>query len=186
MTEQQPAHHDRYLNLMNIVFFVGALLCGIVGSMLKTESAVQTSLYQFSSAFFIAGCTTSGSKLIREGWDIPAAGFTILAISQGIYYASLLIHGPERLPFFSSGVPLFLPGMVLIFFYRLFPLWVRILGLTACLPFLLILIYSLSNYGNQNLVIALFIAGFTIIDITSLFWAFYFWRNYRKGGNAKG
>ncbi len=86
MPERQRFQHERYINLLIGFFFLGALLCGTVGGMLRTESKAQMSLYQFSCAFFIAGCTISGTKLSHEKWDIPAAGFTMLAISQGVYY----------------------------------------------------------------------------------------------------
>jgi hypothetical protein len=181
MANEKPTNHERYIILLIAFFFVSALLCGSAGGIFETESKLQMSLYQFSSAFFIAGRTISFSKLTHEGWDIPASGFTILAISQGVYYASLLINPTDRLPFFSSGVPLFLPGIILISFYKLFPLWVRVFGILSCIPFLLILICTLSNFGSGNLMVILFILGFVLIDLSSLFWAFYFWRNFKKG-----
>ncbi|MFI5263663.1 MAG: hypothetical protein ACHQM6_04010 [Candidatus Kapaibacterium sp.] len=166
---------------MNVFFFFATFVLGNLGATFPDGSKVQIFMWQIAGASFIAGCTVSAAKMVREDWDLPAAGFTMLAIAYGIYYSAIVTPTESQLPVIASGVYMLIPAMFLISLYRGFPLWVRIFGLIACIPFTTVMVFhnlDIQKIGTGEL---LFNMSFILIDFTGLLWGIFFYRNYRRG-----
>jgi hypothetical protein len=178
MSEIRQQRHIVYINI--VLFFVNALL-GFVGAFLPQFGIAQNTAWKLGEACFIAACTITGFKMAREHWDIPAAGFAMLAIAYGVFFAGQnFINASNGITMVADGVLLYLPAMFLITYYTRFPFWVRILGLIACIPFAIILILTFVTDLNAKRDMALFGTSFALIQITGLVWGIYFLKFNRE------
>jgi len=67
-------------------FLAFALACalGLFGGFFP--SAFSSIAYKLADAVFITGCVLVAMKLARKGWDLPAAGYTVLSIAWGVFF----------------------------------------------------------------------------------------------------
>ena len=79
----------------------------------------------------------------------------------------------------GSGVILLLPSMLLIFYYKVYPLWLRISGVVICIPFL-ILMYQVYVGEHVNLFSILNAVSFSLLQLTSLCRGVVILRSMRK------
>lgn len=139
-------------------------------------------------AFGMAGLTLMGIKLADEKKVLPAAGFTMLAISSGILLASIfeicqVVSFESYVKFYriqTSGNFLYLPAMYLISTYEDFKKWIRYVGLIS--SFLLITASFLFLFGNRNFNLLENISnlGFLFMFVATLSWAYNVYINYKK------
>jgi len=140
-------------------------------------------------AFGMAGLTIMGIKLADEKKVLPAAGFTMLAISSGILLASIFeisqVVSYETYEKFyriqTSGNFLYLPAMYLISTYEDFKKWIRYVGLVS--SFLLLTASILFLLGNRDYKTLETISnlGFVVMFFTFFSWAYNVFINYKKG-----
>ena len=145
-------------------------------------------LVAYGNALFIAGLTVMGIKLADEKKVLPAAGFTMFAISGGILTASLFeitqVVSHETYEKFyriqSSSNFLYLPAMYLISAYEDFKKWVRYIGLVSSIPLLIASLMFL--FGNRDFKTLETISniGFGFMTVTSISWAYNVYINYKK------
>ena len=142
----------------------------------------------YGSALFLAGLTVMGIKLADEKKVLPAAGFTMLAISGAILMTSLFeisqVVSLETYEKFyriqASTNFLYLPAMYLISAYEDFKKWIRYIGLISSIP--LILASFLFLFGSRDFQTLENIAnvGFALMAVTSFSWAYNVYHNYRN------
>ncbi len=145
----------------------------------------------YGNALFIAGLTVMGIKLADEKKVLPAAGFTMLAISGGILTASLFeitqVVSLETYEKFyriqSSANFLYLPAMYLISAYEDFKKWIRYIGLVSSIPLLIASLMFL--FGNRDFKTLESISdiGFGFMAVTSFSWAYNVYINHKKVQN---
>lgn len=142
----------------------------------------------YGNALFLAGLTVMGIKLADEKKVLPAAGFTMFAISAAILMTSLFeisqVVSLETYEKFyriqASTNFLYLPAMFLISAYEDFKKWIRYIGLIGSIP---IFIFCLMFFfGNRNFKTLETISntGFTLMAVTSISWAYNVYINYKK------
>ena len=142
----------------------------------------------YGNALFIAGLTVIGLKLADEKKVLPAAGFTMFAISGGILTASLFeitqVVSLETYEKFyriqSSANFLYLPAMYLISAYEDFKKWIRYIGLVSSIPLLIASLMFL--FGNRDFKTLESISdiGFGFMAVTSFSWAYNVYINHKK------
>ena len=142
----------------------------------------------YGNALFIAGLTVMGIKLADEKKVLPAAGFTMFAISGGILTASLFeitqVVSLETYEKFyriqSSANFLYLPAMYLISAYEDFKKWIRYIGVVSSIPLLIASLMFL--FGNRDFKTLEIISdiGFGFMAVTSFSWAYNVYINHKK------
>lgn len=190
--------HEKYITMAIAIGFNTQLLCLILVMLLfppdysKTipsyapESSV---LIEFGLAFFIFGATVMAIKLADERKVLPAAGFTMLAISCGVVMSSLFeitqSNTPEafELSYYisTSSNFLYFPAMLLIFANDDFRKWLRWLGLISSIPYLIASILFLGQYRNYTMLELVNTVGYFLMLLTQMMWALSVYRKYRKG-----
>jgi len=145
-------------------------------------------LVAYGNALFIAGLTVMGLKLADEKKVLPAAGFTMFAISGGILTASLfeitqVVSFETYEKFYriqSSANFLYLPAMYLISAYEHFKKWIRYIGLVSSIP--LIIASFMFLFGNRDFktLEAISNIGFGFMTVTSFSWAYNVYINYKR------
>ncbi len=141
---------------------------------------------EISMALYIFGCTVLGLKLAEEKKTLPAAGFTMMAIAQGVYFILYFMNleNPEKLVeaynTFCGMMYLLLPAMILISFYSHFPRWVNVLGIIACIPNLMVYFQFMTTkkYSEQLDTFSFF--SLILFNITALIWGIFILRNMKN------
>ena len=140
------------------------------------------------NALGIAGLTVLGIKLADEKKILPAAGFTMLAISMGILLVSMFeisqVVSYEAYEKFyriqASGNFLYLPAMYLISAYEDFKKWIRYIGLISSLTLLTASFMFLFGSRDFKTLETISNIGFLIMFITFFSWAYNVYLNNKK------
>ena len=140
------------------------------------------------NALGIAGLTVLGIKLADEKKILPAAGFTMLAISMGILLVSMFeisqVVSHEAYEKFyriqASGNFLYLPAMYLISAYEDFKKWIRYIGLVSSITLLTASFMFLFGSRDFRELETISNIGFFIMFITFFSWAYNVYINYKK------
>lgn len=126
---------NRYAPYFSAAGYLVYLITGVIGALMPPDSFAQALSWQIGSGGAITGNVIAGIWLARRGEDLAAAGFTMLGIVYGIYFASIVMeHIDVKLG--AAAALLMIPAQILITFCRLFPIWVRLFGGLVCLLFL--------------------------------------------------
>ena len=145
-------------------------------------------LVTYGNALSLAGLTVMGIKLADEKKVLPAAGFTMFAISAAILMTSLFeisqIVSHETYEKFyriqASTNFLYLPAMYLISAYEDFKKWVRYIGLVSSVPLLISSFMFLFGSRDFQTLEAISNTGFALMSITWISWAYNVYINYKK------
>jgi hypothetical protein len=82
MTQHEKS--DRQVVFAQLICFLLATILGFSADLFGAE--FRQILYKFVDAIFISGTILVAMKLAREGWDMPAAGYTLLSIAWGVFF----------------------------------------------------------------------------------------------------
>jgi hypothetical protein len=173
-----PVHRVVHLNAL---FYFANSLTGILGAVLARGSLAQISLWLLGAASFMCANTLSAAKLGRDGWDVPSSGFYILAIAQGIFYATLPTLAADTfdrqwLFALCSGVFVMIPAITLINTYAGFPLWLKALGWLACVPFSVLVVLTYLDRSDSPWVYPVMGTGFFLFQTLGSAWGIVLWR----------
>lgn len=162
-----------------VIFLLAFLLAWFVGPFVP--HGISEAVYKTVDMLFVCGTILLAVKLAREGWDMAAAGYTILGIAWGIYFAAmdfnnLGIGGEVRI----SAAYFFMPCMILISFYRPFPLGLKLLTVFCMIPCIVALILQKINPEDEPHIFLWLELGFGLFHITSVWWGIFFYRQYRR------
>ena len=137
-------------------------------------------IYKSVDALFITGSILVAMKLAREGWDLAAAGYTVLSIAWGVlFFAKDFQEQNMGYEILISAFYFLLPSMILIAFYEPFPLFIKILCIISVIPSFIGLIYIKQGRPLADYQIWVKI-NYQAVHIISLFWGFFFYRQHKK------
>ena len=127
-----------YRILIVVGLAVGAVL-GLGGNFIHVGPA-QNVVYTISSLGIIMGSALLAAWFARQGRDTVAIGFALLALAEGIILSSLFLSAstptdPGAYASFAAGVALYAVALLLVSIPPAFPLWTRIAGALAAVPF---------------------------------------------------
>jgi len=172
---------EKHLPVLIAICFAGNFILGGIGQAFPLNSFGQMFSWQWSGLLFMAGTSLYAAKLHTDKWHISSAGFILLSIAQGIIYSMQnLGFSKESESLFAAGIMVFFPGMALLCYYSGFPVWLRIFGLTATLPFLLIMAKIDMRHFDVRKDMWLSIAGFIMLQLTGICWSYFALRPYKK------
>ncbi len=151
-----------------------SFLMSLLGAFFPPESDMQTLIFKIDDLFAISAFACLGSKATSENYDVGAAGFTVLAIAQGLFLSEIDNPGNWNFESSNTAILFMIPSMFLIAYYYVFPKWLRIAGIIAVIPFLILLIIR-SQRGFENTLgdeLIMFIIYHSLI----LCWAWEIWK----------
>ena len=156
-----------------------SFILSVIGSFLPQYSPPQNLIWQIATVAEMVGFSCLAFKASKGEWYIPAAGFVLMAIAQGVFFSSTQIHIVEvNYEQGASGIMFMIPGILMVNYCTLFPRWLRWLGFAGILPmvYVMILIYNQTYHPNSLIENA----GFIFFQLSTLGWAWYFWKDERK------
>ncbi|MBS1659087.1 MAG: hypothetical protein K1X63_07355 [Chitinophagales bacterium] len=178
-------HHkqNRLVVIWQLIIFALAFLLGTFTKLLLPGIPSEI-LFKFVDVLFISGTILLAVKLAREGWDLAAAGFTILGVGWGVFFASIDFFNMDVADeMITSPLYFFIPCMLLISCYKPFPIWIKALNIWCIVPYLVAFIQHRINpdYLKSNF---LWMAiGFISFHTVSLIWGIFFMVQYLRESN---
>ena len=167
-------HHEKTnkeVVISQLICFLLATILGFTADLFANEG--KQIIYKFVDAIFITGTILVAMKMAREGWDMAAAGYTLLSIAWGVFFLAkdfqLQAVGEDIL---ASSFYFLLPSMILISFYTPFPLFIKIIGLFTIIPSLIGLVLIKTKFADSEYLIWRKIS-YQSVHITSLCWGFF-------------
>ena len=178
MTQHEKS--DKQVVFAQLICFLFATILGFSADLFGNEG--RQIIYKFVDAIFITGTILIAMKLAREGWDMPAAGYTLLSIAWGVFFLAKDFQKQDvGADILASSFYFLLPSMILIIFYERFPLFIKIISIVTILPSLIGLIYIKTGASSEDYLTWRKIS-YQSVHITSLFWGVFFYRQYWRSG----
>lgn len=182
-SEHKPNHATEDLNVVRwqLLFFTAALILPFIISPFVNSGKLPETVGKINDMLFVSGTILLAVKLAREGWDMAAAGYTILGIGWGVLFAAIdfqSLHLDTEVR--TSAAYFFLPSMVLICYYKPFPWWLKFLTIACIIPFFIALILQQTSERYEKLVHTWVLIGFNVFHLTSFLWGIFFFRQNKR------
>jgi len=152
-----------------------SFILSLIGSLFPPQGFTQTMFFKIDALFAISAFACLASKTTSEGFDIPSAGFSILAIAQGLFLAEIDVANKWNFASESLGVLFMIPAVILISYYTVFPKWLRIAGIVSIIPFIVILLIHEFSGERDTAVFENIV--FLIYQMVTLCWAWQIWKD---------
>ena len=138
---------------------------------LITDRHIQFFTWDVSSLSLLVGSAIFGMKLEKKEYVTAAAGFTVLAIAEGVIYSELATSGNPDPISVASGMLLYIPSLILIGLFAPFTPAVRIAGLITSLIyiFIVVIVYTTGKMEYDHWLVN---SGFILLNLTSAGWIF--------------
>lgn len=139
---------------------------------------------RIQTALIIVACTAYAIQLAEEKRTLPAIGFTLMSIGQGVLYVVTTFTYntnakiEEAFSMATAGMYLMVPAAVVIGLYsRQFPRWVNALTIVTYVPYTLenILFWITGKLSTGILIIDFF--GNVFMNIVNIAWGIVILRN---------
>lgn len=153
--------------IASIGLAIGAIF-GLAGSLVSGPQ-LQIFLYEFSSVGLTAACVLLAMKFLRQKQDIVATGFLLLAIGEAVMSVGTAAGQLGGQAAFGAGMALYVPALLFISIPPKFPLWVRLMGIAASIPFA-IAAATIFMGGQILSTAALPGAGYGLLTLTIVGW----------------
>ena len=135
-------------HLASIGLAIGAVF-GLSG-LFFTEPVTQTCLFVISGVGLSAGLALLSVKFLRENDDCLAAGFMLFSIGEAILTCNTPAEESTADASFACGMLFYVVAFILISLSKRFPLWLRLTGLAAAIPFSIAAARFLLGYGIDS------------------------------------
>jgi hypothetical protein len=161
-----------YRILISVGLAIGAVL-GLGGSFLPAGPPHNIA-HAISSLGIIMGSALLTAWFARQGRDTVAIGFALLALAEGILLSGLFLSAntptaPAAYASFAAGVALYPVALLLASIPPAFPIWTRIAGALAAIPFAAHALLSLLGYGPKPSG-PLASIGYVLLTLTMVGW----------------
>ena len=177
-------HHERTDKHVVFAQLICFILAGFLGLIADAFGEGTQIVFKLVDAIFITGTVLVAMKMAREGWDMAAAGYTLLSIAWGVFFLAKDFQsqtvGGEIL---ASSFYFLLPSMILITFYQPFPVLIKIIGLITIIPSLVGLVMVKLKVPESDFWLWRKMS-YQSVHFTSLCWGFFVFWQYRKGALA--
>ncbi|HEV8505904.1 MAG TPA: hypothetical protein VGQ53_10905 [Chitinophagaceae bacterium] len=124
---------------------VGCIL-GVAGSVVPSDTFRNLAWATGSVGIIMAGALLA-LFYFRNGYDIMAAGFVILALGEAVVFSSCATNPDNNIPSFGAGSFLWALSIAALSLQKFFPLVVRVTGIIASVLFASV---SISIFSGQQ------------------------------------
>lgn len=181
----ESAREARHIRSAIAVGFIGSFVCMIASMCFPIDFSGELPKYPKAAlllneacyGLFIFGSTLMGIKLADDKRVMPSAGFTMLAIAQGVAFITIfeVQHFSEEefkksYEIMTGMLFLFLPAMWLIARYTDFPRWLNWMGLAAVVPWAVAAILFQSHAAELSTIEKVYGVGYVLVELTALCW----------------
>ncbi|MFI5134260.1 MAG: hypothetical protein ACHQD9_00275 [Chitinophagales bacterium] len=182
--EKRAAQNKYHAVLAIVIGFSGSCFTYVLAQLIPSYE-ITLFLEKFSVGLYLFASTVQGLSLTEEKKTMPAAGFTMMAIAQGVIFTTYfepnnLEGNTQSYELFDGGLLLFFPAMILISFYHQFPIWVKTLGIISCVPFLIDYIIFEQTKHYTPVLDTVYMVAQIMLETTAVIWSIFIWKNYKR------
>ena len=155
---------------------VGAVL-GLIGDQLPLGAA-HVLLLLVRSVGLVVGTTLLAYWHLRQGRALVGAGFAVLSVAEMVMWST---GGPlvGVQPSFGAAVAFYVPALLLIGLPAVLPVWSRVAGLLAAVPFGALATRTLTGGTHVGVLQE---AGYGLLTVALIGWALHLLRESRTEG----
>ena len=113
----------------------------------------------------------------RRGNDVAAAGFLVFVVGETLIVSGSAMSLEDTVPVFAAGTGLWAASLALICGPRIYPAWIRVVGVLAALLFAFVAIHGFMGFGLTPLSKPLPFFAYPFLVATLLGWA---WVHHRE------
>jgi hypothetical protein len=175
MSNQKYKTHLCYWISFGLLF---SFLTSLSGSFLPYQSFFQNLLFKLDGLFAVCAFACLASKATSENYDLAGAGFTMLAISEGLFLASMDQEGHSGDEATITAVFFMIPSFILISYYQKFPKWLHIAGILSTIPFLVLVIIYYATHSAPAPVMRYIV--YLLYQFITLCWAWQIWKDRKN------
>ena len=175
MIKQKHKTHLRYWISLGLL---SSFLVSFTGSFFPYESSIQILLFKLDGLFAVCAFACLAAKATSENYDLAGAGFTILAISEGLFLTGMDQPGHLGDEANVTAVFFMIPSFLLISYYEKFPKWLHIAGILSTVPFLVLLIIYYSTNAAPTPVMRYIV--YLSYQFITLCWAWQVWKEKKN------
>jgi len=142
--------HDLHLAKITGYAFIISSVCYVISLLFPVDLSTDPPIVspwmimfgRIQTALIILGSTSLGIKFADEKKLMPAIGFTMMAIAQGVMFVIFTFTFnsnetmEEAFSLYSASLYLLVPAILMVAFYSDFPRWVNIIGSIAVAGFI--------------------------------------------------
>ena len=167
---------NKSLVFIILIGYIFNLLFGWIGFFCDHGSGFQTLLFQIGNSFAISTSVMTARYTGLRGQHVAASAFILLGITHGISLAALTKTGINVEREATMAMPM-IPALIFMFWCNLFPMWLRILGITPCILFSLV--YVDVHSGEAFVGWALY-SGYATLQIIEVIWGIYLYLDWKQ------
>jgi hypothetical protein len=172
-------HHqleDKRIVYAQLICFTVAFCMPILTSIIPEHR--DSFYWKSADALVITGTVLLAIKSARDGWEMAAAGFTLISIAWGGYFIQHDFSSETSQGVMASSFYFFFPSMLLISFYQPFKWYIKLITIISIVPPLIVLLL-VSNKANGDTIDLWRTINFKFLHFTSLVWGLSVLMNYR-------
>ena len=126
--------NDKHLRILASIGLAIGGLFGMAGSF-APSTPLRSLAWGIDGTGLVMASALLTLKFFREGKEIVAAGFLVFAIGEGVILSGAACDLPASVPSFGAGTALWAMALALISMPKVFPFFVRILGIITTILF---------------------------------------------------
>lgn len=122
--------NERALKLVAAAGLALGGLLGLAGSFAPSDG-LRGLAWGIDGISLVIASALLAAHYFRQGYDFVAAGYIVFAVGEGLVVSGSAMSLAAAAPSFGAGAGLWAAALVLISSPRVYPVWVRALGLVA-------------------------------------------------------
>ena len=173
---------EKHFSVLICIAFFACFVTGIEGGVIRASTGslfAASNVWQIANMLYVVGCAMLSLKATGEGRNVSAAGFILLSIGMGTFFALQTTITADTEAAYVSGGLILIPGLWLTAYYDKFPAWLRILNILVSIP-RVIMIVNFYNHVPLERNGALDGLGYILPSFTAVLWGIYVWREYKR------
>lgn len=158
------------------VCYSTSLLFGWSGTIWPAASFAQLLFYQIGNALAISASVMAARYTGLRGQQVAASAYILLGITHGISLAALGRSSINAERGMTMVMPM-IPALVFMFWCRLYPKWLRLVGILPIAFFTTVYVYV--HVGSPYMSWPLN-AGYATLQVIEVVWAYYLFKDWQR------
>jgi hypothetical protein len=171
---------NKAMVLLTLLGYVTNLVFGLTGYMQEHNSYYQLLCFQIGDAAGIMASVLAGRYVGLRGQHIAASAFILLGITHGISLAALGVESLNIEKGIGVVMPM-IPAFLLMYWFKMTPVWLRVLALISPAAFIITYIEVLNGapyFGWYSYI------GYMSWMLVEVLWAWYLYWDLKKSSSV--
>ena len=128
---------QRSVDVVIVIGLAAGAFFGLAGTIV-TNAPLRQLFWAVDGVALVVACALLAMKFFRTANDCVAAGFLVFAIGESLLISGTAAGLEASIPSFGAGVALWAAALLLTSIPKVFPTWVRLIGIFASALFFIV------------------------------------------------